>query len=227
MRKSQQSLNKNQHKPGGGRRTAGQGRHPPGMVRALPAEEDWHGQWAFLAPQLGWFRRSAFLLILVLGRNYQAQFHVRELARSLGYDPAMISRNLKQMEEAGLVTREERGNLVLYRAAMENVLLRQMKVWLSLLEIQDLTRELDTVATGVILYGSCARGEDTQESDIDLFIEATDKGRVEEILGTYREKIPRELSAIVNTPDESYRLKSENRVLYENIQRGISLKYVL
>lgn len=227
MRKSQQSLNKNQHKPGGGRRTAGQGRHPPGRVRALPAEEDRHGQWAFLAPHLGWFRRSAFLLILVLGRNYQAQFHVRELARSLGYDPAMISRNLKQMEEAGLVTREERGNLVLYRAAMENVLLRQMKVWLSLLEIQDLTRELDTVATGVILYGSCARGEDTQESDIDLFIEATDKERVEEILGTYREKIPRELSAIINTPDESYRLKSENRVLYENIQRGISLKYVL
>ena len=187
-------------------------------------EKNRHEQWAFLLPYLGWFRRSTFLLVLVLGRNYPVQFHIRELARSLGYDASLISRNLKQMEEAGLVTREHRGNLVLYQADMNSVLLRQMKVWLTLLELKDITRDLGPVAANAILYGSCARGEDTQESDIDLFIEATDKERVEEILGTYRDGIPRELSVIINTPDETYRLKSENRVLYENIQRGISLK---
>lgn len=190
-------------------------------------EEERHeirGQWGFLVPYLKWLRKSSFILILVLGRNHPARFHGRELARSLGYDVSTISRNLKQLEEMGLVTHEGVGNLVLYQADMTSALLRQMKIWFTLLELRDLIRDLDPVATNAILYGSCARGEDTYGSDIDLFIEAPDREKVREILGRNREGIPRELSAMVNTPDDTYRLKSENRALFENIQRGISLK---
>jgi predicted nucleotidyltransferase len=170
------------------------------------------------------FRRSSLILIAALGRNFSDKFHVRELARSSGYDVSMVSKNLKQLEEADLVTHEEVGNLVLYQANMKSVLLRQLKICLTLLDLTDLIRDLDAFTTNFILYGSCARGEDTDESDIDLFIETLDKKAVQSILDTYQRKIARTLSPMVNTPDETYRLKTEDTNLFASIQQGLVLK---
>jgi predicted nucleotidyltransferase len=136
----------------------------------------------------------------------------------------MVSKNLKQLEEADLVTHEEVGNLVLYQANMKSVLLRQLKICLTLLDLTDLIRDLDAFTTNFILYGSCARGEDTDESDIDLFIETLDKKAVQSILDTYQRKIARTLSPMVNTPDETYRLKTEDTNLFASIQQGLVLK---
>jgi len=136
----------------------------------------------------------------------------------------MISKNLKQLEEVGLVTHEDVGNLVFYQANMESVLLRHMKIWLTLLELTDLIRDLDRVTTNSILYGSCAKGEDTYESDIDLFLETRDKEAVQKILARHQRKLTREMSPIVSTPDETYRLKTKDKTLFDHIQQGIILK---
>jgi predicted nucleotidyltransferase len=164
------------------------------------------------------------ILIAGLGRNYSNKFHVRDLARSLNYDVSMISKTLKQLEEMGLVTHQDVGNLVFYQANMMSVLLRYMKICLTLLELTDLIRDLDPVTTNSILYGSCARGEDTYESDIDLFLETQDKKAVQKILARHQGKITREMSPIVSTPDETYRLKTKDKTLFNNILQGIILK---
>jgi predicted nucleotidyltransferase len=163
-------------------------------------------------------------LIAALGRNYSNKFHVRDLARSLRYDVSMISKNLKQLEEAGLVTREDVGNLVFYQADMKSVLLRHMKICLTLLELTDLIKDLDQVTTNAILYGSCATGEDTHESDIDLFLETHNKEAVQKILARYQRTFTREMSPIISTPDETYQLKTKDKTLFDHIQRGIILK---
>jgi predicted nucleotidyltransferase len=90
--------------------------------------------------------------------------------------------------------------------------------------LTDLTRDLNRVTTNFILYGSCAKGEDTYESDIDLFIETLDKEAVHTILSKHRRKMTREISPLVNTPDETYRLKAKDKILFANIQQGIILK---
>ncbi len=164
------------------------------------------------------------ILLAGLGRNYSNKFHVRDLARSLNYDVSMISKNLKQLEEVGLVTHEDVGNLVFYQANMKSVLLRHMKICLTLLELTDLIRDLDQVTTNSILYGSCAKGEDTYESDIDLFLETQDKDAVQKILARHQRKITREMSPLISTPDETYRLKTKDKILFDNISQGIILK---
>ena len=195
-----------------------------GMKGESERERGLDDRWGFLVPHLKLFRRSSLIVITALGRSFSGKFHVRELARSLGYDVSIISKNLKQLEEAGLLTHEDVGNLVFYQADMESVLLRQMKIFLTLLELNDLRKDLDRVTTNFILYGSCARGEDTHESDIDLFIEALDKEAVREILGRHQRVIARLLSPVVSTPDEAYRLKAEESALFQSIQQGIILK---
>jgi predicted nucleotidyltransferase len=188
---------------------------------------DWTGDpdpAAFLSPYGTLFRKSALALLVFLGRGYTQRFHVRDLARSLGYDVSIVSRNLKAIEGMGLVTREDVGNLAFYRANMESALLRHMKVCFSLLELNDLVRALAPIASNIVLYGSCATGEDTVESDIDLFIETADRASAAERVDAFARTARRPVSAIVATPADLYAMKTSDPALYASIRRGITLK---
>lgn len=178
-------------------------------------------QWKFLERFGPLFRKSSLVLIATLGRDYTSQFHVRDLSRFLQYDVSLVSKNLKQLEMLGLVTHEEVGNLVLYRARMESVLVRQVKLCFTLMELNEAIRAISPRSTNAILYGSCAKGEDTSTSDIDLFIETMEKEKVNRILDDLQPTIPRMLSPVITTPDETYRMKMEDKALYTSIQQGI------
>jgi len=145
----------------------------PGQTDRIPPENE--DPAAFLSPYGTLFRRSALTLLVHLGRQCTRQFHVRDLARSLGYDVSIVCKNLKAIEAMGLVTREDVGNLAFYRGNMDSALMRHMKICFTLFELNDLVRTLAPIASSIVLYGSCATGEDTAESDIDLFIETTDR----------------------------------------------------
>ena len=172
------------------------------------------------------FRRSTQRLIVLLGRQYTRRFHVRDLARILGYDVSIVSKNLKAIEAVGLVTREEVGNLVFYRGNMDSALLRQMKICFTLFELNGLVRALAPIASSIVLYGSCATGEDTVESDIDLFIETADRAPAAACVDAFNGTARRPLSAIVATPADLYAMKTNDPALYTSIQRGIALKEV-
>ncbi|MDN7012529.1 hypothetical protein FGW20_05635 [Methanoculleus sp. FWC-SCC3] len=179
--------------------------------------------WDFLDGYNSLFRKSSLILLVVLGRAYTNKFHVRELSRMVERDVSLVSKNLKDLEAMGLVTREDVGNLAFYQARMESVLLRQTKIWFTLLELQPLVRDLQEVTTSAVLYGSCARGEDTSASDIDLYIETAEKEPVREVLERHRAALSRELSPVVHTADETYRLKTEDAPFFDSIRQGIVL----
>ena len=170
------------------------------------------------------FRKSALRMLVVLGRQYTRRFHVRELARSLGYDVSLVSKNLKAIEAADLATREEVGNLVFYRGNMDSALLRNMKVCFTLFELNDLVRTITPIASSVVLYGSCATGGDTAESDIDLFIETADRATAAACVDAFGRTAPRPIAAIVATPADLYAMKTNDPALYASIRRGIALK---
>jgi len=170
------------------------------------------------------FRKSSLLLVLMLGRDYTSKFHVRDLSRSLKYDVSLISKNLKNLETFGLVTHEEVGNLVFYQANMESVLLKQIKICFTLMELNQAISALGHLSTNTILYGSCAKGEDTSTSDIDLFIETMEKEEVGRILHDFQTLLQRTLSPVIRTPDETYRMKMQDKNFYASIQQGIVIK---
>ncbi|RPJ49540.1 MAG: nucleotidyltransferase domain-containing protein [Methanobacteriota archaeon] len=106
---------------------------------------------------------------------------------------------------------------------MDSVLLRHMKICFTLLELNDLVRSLDPLVSTIVLFGSCAEGEDKAESDIDLFIEAMDTDAVKDILKSRQDTISRTLSPIVATPNDTYVMKAKDKTLYASIQQGIPL----
>jgi predicted nucleotidyltransferase len=224
MNNKQQPLNSNQQQHLHDHRKRIMDRSDEDIPDEKGTKTGFNRQRDFLAPYDTLFRKSTLRIIVALGRQYSTKFHVRDLSRSLHYDVSMISKNLKYLENMTLVTSEEVGNLVFYKANMDNVLLRQMKICFTLLELAELIRKVEPVASTIMLYGSCATGEDTNTSDIDLFIETVDKDWAKEILNTCQNELTRTLSPVLTTPNETYVMKMKDKNLFESINLGISLK---
>ncbi|MCX9076060.1 MAG: nucleotidyltransferase domain-containing protein [Candidatus Methanoperedens sp.] len=166
------------------------------------------------------FSKPSIQIICYLGRRYRDGYYVREISRNLDISLGSASQSLRTLEEAGLVLKEHRGRLVIYRANMRNFLLREFKILLTLLEIDPFILRLKEISSRIILFGSCAAGEDTIESDIDIFIESDNKRKVAMIHDHYQEEIPRKISPIILEASEFRILELKDRPLYERINMG-------
>ncbi|WP_440955117.1 nucleotidyltransferase domain-containing protein [Methanosarcina sp. Mfa9] len=166
--------------------------------------------------------RPSFSILIFLGRRYHEGFYVRELARALKLGTGTVSEALRELCEAGLLNREERGKIVIYRAEMKSPLLRELKVCFNLMELNPLMLRLreSGAVSRMVLFGSCANGEDTWESDIDLLIETGKKREVSVLIESAQEGLEREFSPIILSPEEFMVLKKKDRPLYERIMNG-------
>jgi predicted nucleotidyltransferase len=122
------------------------------------------------------------LRILGLYRNdYTKSSHPREIARELNVSANTSDLQLKRLETMRVLVRTRKGKNVNYSLNLDNII---AKYYLSLAEtfatitfledhflIKKIIRELDEHVEGVIiLFGSFAKGQATELSDIDLFV---------------------------------------------------------
>lgn len=166
------------------------------------------------------FSKPSIQIIQYLGRRYREGYYVRELSRNLGIGLGSASQSLRALEEAGLVLKEKKGRLVIYRADMGNPLLREFKFLFTLIEINPLISNIKEISSKIIVFGSCASGEDTEESDIDIFIETEDKKKVSELVESFQKKIERKISPIIMNSYEFRNLATKDKPLYERINMG-------
>ena len=122
------------------------------------------------------------LLILGLYRsNYSVSFHVREVARETHIDVKAIQLQLKMLEMINVVSSVQKGRNKEYSLNLNNYLTKYYMVlaetfasitYLSKnFEVKKLISEIgDKIGDSVLLFGSFAKGEMTQESDIDLLV---------------------------------------------------------
>lgn len=164
--------------------------------------------------------KAALPILRFLGRNQHEDFFVREIARNLRLGAGNASESLRQLCEAGLLIRKERGKIVIYQADMKSPLLRELKVCFTLMELNPLVLRLRGVSSRMVLFGSCARGEDTKDSDIDLLIETDDPRKAFNLVASAQKDLDRDLSPIILGEDEFMALKRKDRPLYERIMNG-------
>jgi len=129
------------------------------------------------------------------------------------------NRYLKILEKEGLVIKEEKGKLGIYKANMENLLLKELKVVFTLLEIDEMIKGIKSVSNQIILFGSCADGKYTEEGDIDLFV-LSDKGKsVNRIISNHQNKIERKTSPVIVNYMELRTLKQKDKPFYSRIKK--------
>ncbi len=113
--------------------------------------------------------REIFRLFLT---NPRKEFSYREIERSTGYSIGTVSKYLKKLDKEGFVISRNTGNTILVKANTENEVFLNMKRVhnIEILYLSGLIRYINEKQRpdAVILFGSYSRGEDIEESDIDI-----------------------------------------------------------
>ena len=104
-------------------------------------------------------------------------FFIRELSRKCRLAQTAVRIHLKALLEEGLLIKDKSGMYSPYKAARASPLFKLLKTQNIVMRmhqsglIELLEKRLYPGC--VILFGSVSRGEDTEESDIDLFVQAS------------------------------------------------------
>ncbi len=107
------------------------------------------------------------------------RFQMRELSRRVKLAQVSVISHLKALVKEELIIKEKEGLYPSYRAHREaehfKLLKKQNMQWR--IYQSGLVEYLDQKLkpTCMVLFGSAARGEDTEESDLDLFVQAEER----------------------------------------------------
>ena len=144
----------------------------------------------------GYRRRVLGMLLL----HPEESLHGREIARRTGLPAGTLTRELKRLAEVGLLKREKRGNQLLYSANRSSPIFTELAGILrktsGLAEvIREALASLFDLIDVAFIFGSVARGSETEGSDIDvLIIGSVDFGSAIDALHTAQEQLAREIN---------------------------------
>lgn len=127
--------------------------------------------------------------------NPTAKLRVRGMERALKLPLPSVIRYCKELEKEGILTTINTGNVIFYTAnrtsekyLLEKKLFNIKSLYKSGL-VNYLKQELSNPS--IIVFGSFAKGEDTEKSDIDLYIETPSKKKIS--LEKYKNLLKREI----------------------------------
>lgn len=120
--------------------------------------------------------------ILAVLAETTAQLNLRTVSRLAGVSPAQASRVLPELVRLGLVERQEAPPSALFSLVEDNIASRAVRALSRardavLEELGAVAGALDPVPASVIVFGSFARGEADESSDLDVvFVRPPDVG---------------------------------------------------
>lgn len=165
-------------------------------------------------------------VISLLVKFPDQDFYEREISRRLGISSGSANRALNQLFSSGVIRRRQVGKMFFYSIDRTDAAIIALKRLTNILLIEPLSEELKTISTRIVLYGSCALGTDTSESDIDLFVVSNRKKQASNIISDF--KFPRgyenvHIQSVIRTPAELLNGGRSESVFIEEVERGIVL----
>ena len=154
------------------------------------------------------------VLAMLYGRTEQ-RFFTRQIIREAKASPGAVQRELATLSKVGLIVRTTTGNMVFYQAnrsasifpEMRSIVLKTVGVFNILKSVlQPFSKQI----IAAFVYGSMAREEETEQSDVDImFVGKIKLEAVLSILSETEHSIHRPINATVYSPEE-FRSKLEN-----------------
>jgi predicted nucleotidyltransferase len=141
----------------------------------------------------------------------------------LGLSIGSVHSILKSFEAYGLIKSRKLGKNVIYEMDKHNPIFKTFRIFDNISNIVPLIVNLKSLAHKIILYGSCSRGEDNVNSDIDLFIltDIENKDKINTIIN--KMEINRQINHVTVDTFEVMELEKEDKQFYNEINKGIIL----
>lgn len=147
--------------------------------------------------------------------NPSREFYLREVGVRAKISVGAAKKYLDKLAKAGILSARRQGNMRLFRANRESPAYKQKKVAYTVERIVS-SGLLDALMrfkpSSIVLYGSFARGEDDEKSDIDILVISESKTlpRLPSLFG-------REVNVLVYGEREWARKAKENKAFYDQV----------
>ena len=149
------------------------------------------------------------LAVRVLEELLNGKAHVRELAERAGM-PASTAQAVKNRKEYSLSQDSALANSVLRTIIIEKIM-----------RTRSFGKLKKTRPQGIVLFGSCASGRITQDSDIDLaifFKEKKDSFKISETKRMLESELKKEVQLITLNDEKLESFKKQNTELYNQMR---------
>lgn len=145
----------------------------------------------------------------------------KEIQKSTKISKAGVNFALKDLARAKLTQRQKRGKIAFYTVNYTHPVIKQLKVLRNILEVNPVLEKLKPKSEKIILYGSCSRGEDTEQSDLDLFIVTNSEEKILNLINKWRLK--RKVQTVIRSPLKYAEMESNEPTFYREVNQGIVL----
>ena len=167
------------------------------------------------------FNTNKQKVLKFLAQNPSHSLMASEIIKNTKISKAGANIVLRELVKAGLVKRSVKGRTHLYQINFYDPLVKQFKVTETIVELYSLIKKLKDFSQQIILFGSTSRGENIEDSDIDLFILTRAEKEAKKLIKkfNYHNKI----KAILKNSSSFAKLEREDPTFCQEIQRGIIL----
>jgi len=165
-------------------------------------------------------------VLSLLAKFSDKEFYERQIARKIGIAYGSANRALNELYSTGAIQRRQEGKMYFYSVAHSSAAIIEFKKLINMMLIESLTEELKNISSRIVLYGSCAQGTDTSESDLDLFIVSHHKERITKVISNLR--LPQgfediHIQPVIKSPVELLEAGESERAFIEEVERGTVL----
>ncbi len=167
--------------------------------------------------KLNLFSKTEMKLLVFISEK-EGELYERQIAVEANVSVGSVNSIMKKFGKMGLVEGSRKGRMLFYRPDGKSPLLRQFKIFITINGIMPAIEKIIPHSRRIILFGSCAEGRNTEQSDIDLFVLSREKEKIRRIM----DKLPK-MQAILLDSVEYANLQQKDKPLYERIQRGLEL----
>ncbi len=172
------------------------------------------------------FGRTRRAVLALLFGHPDESFYVREVLRAVGTGRGAVQRELKRLEQAGIVRRWRRGPQVFFQANAECPVFAELRGFILKTAgvagiLQAALNPLADRIRVAFLYGSVACGEAHPDSDVDVcVVGAVTFAEVTQLTRGAQDKLGREVNPTVYPPAEFARKLTEGHHFLSTIADG-------
>ena len=156
-----------------------------------------------------------------LTQNPGKQFLANEIEKATKVSRAGVNFSLRKLAKERLALREKKAKIYLYSVDYNNPVIKQLKILKTTMLLQPLLDKLKALSKRIVLFGSCARGENIANSDIDIFILSNNPKAIEEKIK--KNNLRKKLQPVIRNSTQFIKMEKEESVFFEEIEHGIIL----
>ena len=160
--------------------------------------------------------KNTWKLLEFFLEKQKAKKSLAQLEREVPLSRVSIAKGLRKLKKAELLSEEQVGRSILYLPDSSSPILKEVKKLLMVSYLYEAFGEYRKAGFEVYLFGSCARGDNDEKSDIDILIIAENKKEAKSFLKTLKDE---RVKPLIMGKMEYASLSRKDRPFYERVEK--------